>query len=212
MDRLVRLFHGGIVKENEDFENMTEDVEFDISPCFKDLVDGVMAKHCCGVEEISLRARAHYVLMKLESEGHWMQYKDIVNCANVVYWEVVVEINRTTRRHDTVERVDEIPILNTQGSTISQDVPIVSSGVCALDFDMAIASDDFEDCTFEEEDAAMDDDDVSLGSEENEYDIGANFDDEHNEEEAEEEDGLEENVEEELRKGSIPSDGNRDDG
>ncbi|RLM79984.1 hypothetical protein C2845_PM12G12390 [Panicum miliaceum] len=78
---------------------------------------------------------------------------------------------------------------------------------------MAVASDDFEDCTFEEEDVAMDDDDVSLGSEENEYDIGTDFDDEHNEEEAAEEDGLEENVEEEeLREGSIPSYGNRDDG
>jgi hypothetical protein len=142
-----------------------------------------------------------------------MQYKDMVNRANVVCWEVVVEINRTTRRHDIVERVDEIPILNTLGSTISQDVPVVSSRVCALDFDMAVASDDFEGGTFEEEDAAMDDDDVSLGSEENEYNISADFEDEHNEEEAEEEDGLEEHVEEEeLREGSIPSDGSHDDG
>ncbi|PUZ74915.1 hypothetical protein GQ55_1G104800 [Panicum hallii var. hallii] len=78
---------------------------------------------------------------------------------------------------------------------------------------MAVASDDFEDGTFEEEDAAMDDDDVSLGSKENEYNISADFEDEHNEEEAEEEDGLEEHVEEEeLREGSIPSDGSRDDG
>jgi hypothetical protein len=59
----------------------------------------------------------------------------------------------------------------------------------------------------------MDDDDVSLGSEENEYNISADFEDEHNEEEAEEEDGLEEHVEEEeLREGSIPSDGSHDDG
>ncbi|RLM74927.1 hypothetical protein C2845_PM15G03600 [Panicum miliaceum] len=66
------------------------------------------------------------------------------------------------------------------GSTISQDVPIVSSGVCALDFDMAVAFDNFDDGIFEEEEADMDDDNISLGSGENEYDIG---DDEHNEEE-----------------------------
>jgi hypothetical protein len=70
------LFHGGIVKENGEFEDMNEDVElFDSSPCFKDSIDRVMAKHCSGVEKISLRgrfdygkARSHYVLMKLESE------------------------------------------------------------------------------------------------------------------------------------------------
>ena len=79
MDELVRFFHGGMVKENGEFENMIEDVElFDSSPSFKDLVDRVVAKHSCGIDEISLRdrfdcgkARAHYVMLILESVMHW---------------------------------------------------------------------------------------------------------------------------------------------
>jgi len=98
MDQLVRFFHSGIVKENGEFENMIEDVElFDSPPSFKDLLDCVVSKHCCGVGEISMRgrfdcgkARAHYFLLKLESEMPWKKYKDIVDRANVVCWEVVV--------------------------------------------------------------------------------------------------------------------------
>ena len=52
---------------------MIEDVElFDSSPSFNDLVDRVVSKHCCGIDEITLRgrfdcgkARAHYVLLTL---------------------------------------------------------------------------------------------------------------------------------------------------
>ena len=74
MDELIRFFHGGMVKENGEFENMIEHVElFDCSPSFKDLVDRVIAKHSCGIDEISLRgrfdygkARAHYVILTLD--------------------------------------------------------------------------------------------------------------------------------------------------
>ncbi|RLM61756.1 hypothetical protein C2845_PM14G07130 [Panicum miliaceum] len=48
---------------------------------------------------------------------------------------------------------------------------------------MAVTSDDFDECTFEEEEVDMDDGDISLDLEENEYDIGDDVDDEHNEEE-----------------------------
>ena len=109
--------------------------------------------------------------MKLESETHWRQYKDIVDRANVVFWEVVVEITRKTRSHDPVERLEEIPVdvdSLTQGSTVSQDVlNLTSSGACALDFDKAVASHHFDDSIFEEEDGG--DDDIFLGSEDNEY-------------------------------------------
>ena len=38
MDELVRVFHGGMVKEIGEFENMVEDIElFDIPPLLKDL-------------------------------------------------------------------------------------------------------------------------------------------------------------------------------
>ena len=79
MDELVRVFHGSMVKENREFENMIEDVElFDSPPLLKDLVGRVVSIHSCGSDEISLRsrfdcgkARAHYILLTLESEMHW---------------------------------------------------------------------------------------------------------------------------------------------
>jgi len=51
MDKLVRFFHGGMVKKNGEFENMIEDVElFDSSPSFNDLVDRVVSKRSCGID------------------------------------------------------------------------------------------------------------------------------------------------------------------
>ena len=104
-----------MVKENGEFENMIEDVElFDSSPSFNDLVDRVVSKHCCGIDEITVRgifdcgkARAHYVMLTLESEMHWRKYKKIINHANVVCWKVVVEITRRIRSQEPVGRVDE---------------------------------------------------------------------------------------------------------
>ena len=123
-----------MVKKNGEFENMIEDVElFDSSPSFNDLVDRVVSKHCCGIDEITLRgrfdcgkARAHYVMLTLESEMHWRKYKDIGARANVVCWEVVVEITRRSRSQEPVGRVDEVPfrIENiTHESTVVEDVP-----------------------------------------------------------------------------------------
>jgi hypothetical protein len=69
------------------------------------------------------KASSHYILMKLESEMHWRHYIDIVEHANVVRWEVVVEICHWPRTTDHVDRVDEvlIRIKNlTHGSTIYQ--------------------------------------------------------------------------------------------
>ena len=114
MDRLVRIFHGGSVNEHGEFENMLEDVQvFDRPPSFKDLVD-MVSKHNWGQGAISFRVRfdcgkdrPHYVLMKLELETHWRQYKDIVDRANVVCLEVVVEITRTTTLEEPVGRVEK---------------------------------------------------------------------------------------------------------
>ena len=191
MDELVRFFHGGMVKENGEFENMIEDVElFDSSPSFKDLVDRVVSKHCCGIDEITLRgrfdcgkAKPHYVMLTLESEMHWRKYKDIVARANVVYWEVVVEITRTSRSQEPVGIVDEVPfrIENiTQESTIVENVlNLTCASEFVADYDMAVACDHFDNGTFEEEDdrGAGEDDDVSLGSEDNEYDSSDDEDD-----------------------------------
>jgi len=180
-----------MVKKNGEFENMIEDVElFDSSPSLKDLVDRVVSKHSCRIDEISLRdrfdcgkARAHYVLVTWESEMHWRKFKDIVARANVVCWEVVVEITRRTRTQEPFERVDEVPFCIekiTQESTIVEDVPnLTSASAFVSDYDMAIASDHFDNGTFEEEDGdARDDDDIYLGSEDNEYDSNDDDDDE----------------------------------
>ncbi|KAJ1267905.1 hypothetical protein BS78_07G094800 [Paspalum vaginatum] len=102
MDHLVRVFHGGIVRENGEFENMTEEVEnFDSPPTFFKLVArtqrllGVMARQT----EVMLRGRfdsgkyrAHYVLMKICSASDWETYKEIVNSSNVRCFEVVAEL------------------------------------------------------------------------------------------------------------------------
>jgi len=208
MDELVRVFHGGMVKETGEFENMVEDIElFDSPPLLKDLVDRVVSKHSCGIDEISLRgrfdcgkARAHYVLMTLESEMHWRKYKDIVARANVVCLEVVVEITRRTRLEEPVGRVDEIPfpIENmTQESTFVEDVP---NPTCASDYDMAVASDHLGPDSFEAQDDtdAADDDDISLGSEDSEYDSSdQDDDDEDTREEEREGNGVEAQVEQE---------------
>ena len=191
MDELVWFFYGGMVKENGEFENMIEDVElFDSSPSFNDLVDRVVSKHCCGIDEITLRgrfdcgkARAHYVMLTLESEMHWRKYKDIVARANVVCWEVVVEITRRSRSQEPVGRVDVVPFRMeniTQESTVVEDVPnFTCASEFVADYDMAVASDHFDNGTFEEDDdrGAGDDDAVSLGSEENEYDSSDDEDD-----------------------------------
>ncbi|RLN05101.1 hypothetical protein C2845_PM13G10180 [Panicum miliaceum] len=58
MDRFVRMFHGGIIKENGEFENMNEDVElFDSPLSLNDVIDHVISKHHCDHDEISLRGR-----------------------------------------------------------------------------------------------------------------------------------------------------------
>src|SRR5688572_27156555 len=100
MDHLVRFFYGGIVKQNGELENMNESVEFfEGPPSFTDLVDRVIRKYGCRVDEMSLRgcfdcgkARAHYVLMNLASDSNWKHYKDVVHEANVACLEVIIEI------------------------------------------------------------------------------------------------------------------------
>ena len=107
-------------------------------------------------------------MLTLESDIHWRKYRDIVARANVVCLEVVVEITRITISEEPVGRVDEIPfsIENmTQESTFVEDVPNPTCDPSFVsDYDMAIASDHFDNNTFEEQNDtdAADDDDISL--------------------------------------------------
>jgi hypothetical protein len=102
MDRLVRMFHSGFVKENGEFENMNELVEsFNDRSTYKDLFDRVMQKYGCGLDELTLRyrfdcgkARPHFVKMNLSLEEDWKHYKEVVGQANVSCLEVVVDISR----------------------------------------------------------------------------------------------------------------------
>jgi hypothetical protein len=51
------MFHGGIVKENDEFENMNEVVEmFNDRPIIKDLVNSAIQKYGCGVRDVTLRS------------------------------------------------------------------------------------------------------------------------------------------------------------
>ena len=86
MDRLVRVFQGGTIQSNGEFENMNEDLKiFDEPVSFEHLVNCVTSKCGCRVDKVEMRghfdcgkARPHYVLMKLSLEAHWKQYKEVV--------------------------------------------------------------------------------------------------------------------------------------
>ncbi|RCV21976.1 hypothetical protein SETIT_4G182600v2, partial [Setaria italica] len=170
MDRLVRFFHGGVVKQNGELENMNESIEiFDSPPSFSDLVDRVMTKYGCRVDEISLRgrfdcgkARAHYVLMKLASDANWKHYKDVVHEANVACLEVIVEIVRMPGPNVVMR--EEVTVVNHNGTQESEMLHHVL-GETERDFDLAIANDDFPNNIFERDEANIDVDNVSMGSE-----------------------------------------------
>uniref|UniRef100_K3ZNC5 SWIM-type domain-containing protein n=1 Tax=Setaria italica TaxID=4555 RepID=K3ZNC5_SETIT len=148
---------------------MNESIEFfDGPPSFSDLVDRVMRKYGCRVDEISLRgrfdcgkARAHYVLMKLASDANWKHYKDVVHEANVACLEVIVEIVRMPGPNVVMR--DEVAVVNHNGTQESEMLHHVL-GETEHDFDLAIANDDVPNNIFERDEANIDVDNVSMGS------------------------------------------------
>uniref|UniRef100_K3ZZ77 SWIM-type domain-containing protein n=1 Tax=Setaria italica TaxID=4555 RepID=K3ZZ77_SETIT len=149
---------------------MNESIEFfDGPPRFSDLVDRVMTKYGCRVDEISLRgrfdcgkARAHYVLMKLASDANWKHYKDVVHEANVACLEVIVEIVRMPGPNVVMR--EEVAVVNHNGTQESEMLHHVLDET-ERDFDLAIANDDFPNNIFERDEANIDVDNVSMGSE-----------------------------------------------
>uniref|UniRef100_K3YKW2 Uncharacterized protein n=1 Tax=Setaria italica TaxID=4555 RepID=K3YKW2_SETIT len=142
---------------------------FEGPPSFSDLVDRVMRKYGCRVDEISLRgrfdcgkARAHYVLMKLASDANWKHYKDVVHEANVACLEVIVEIVRMPGPNVVMR--EEVAVVNHNGTQESEMLHHVL-GETERDFDLAIANDDFPNNIFERDEANIDVDNVSMGSE-----------------------------------------------
>ncbi|KAJ1274994.1 hypothetical protein BS78_05G102500 [Paspalum vaginatum] len=85
MDCLVRMFHGGIVTENEEFDNIIEEVEiFESPPTYVALVPQTQNLLGCevGRGELKLRgrfdcgkARAHYVLMDSLDANSFKQFE-----------------------------------------------------------------------------------------------------------------------------------------
>uniref|UniRef100_K3YKX2 SWIM-type domain-containing protein n=1 Tax=Setaria italica TaxID=4555 RepID=K3YKX2_SETIT len=149
---------------------MNESIEFfEGPPSFSDLVDCVMRKYGCRVDEISLRgrfdcgkARAHYVLMKLASDANWKHYKDVVHEANVACFEIIVEIIRMPDLNVVMR--EEVAVVNHNGNQESEMLHHVL-GETERDFDLAIANDDFPNNIFERDEANIDVDNVSTGSE-----------------------------------------------
>uniref|UniRef100_K3XRI6 Zinc finger PMZ-type domain-containing protein n=1 Tax=Setaria italica TaxID=4555 RepID=K3XRI6_SETIT len=149
---------------------MNESIEFfEGPPSFSDLVDRVMRKYGCRVDEISLRgrfdcgkARAHYVLMKLASDANWKHYKDVVHEANVACLEVIVEIVRMPGPNVVMR--EEVAVMNHNGTQESEMLHHVL-GETERDFNLAIANDDFPNNVFERDEANIDVDYVSMGSE-----------------------------------------------
>uniref|UniRef100_K3YLA0 SWIM-type domain-containing protein n=1 Tax=Setaria italica TaxID=4555 RepID=K3YLA0_SETIT len=153
---------------------MNEAVEFFDGPTtFTDLVDRAMRKYGCRVHEMTLRgrfdcgkARAHYVLMNLASDSNWKHYKDVVHKANVACLEVVVEIVHMPSPNVVLS--DEVAVVNRNGTQESEILQHVL-GDTESTFDLAIANDDFPNDTFERDEANIDDDDISMGSEGSEF-------------------------------------------
>ncbi|OEL24522.1 hypothetical protein BAE44_0014459 [Dichanthelium oligosanthes] len=94
MDRLVRLFSGGIVNDNGEFEMMRQELaRFDSPPSFDDIIGRVGTsfkvenEHC----ELRLRGRfdagdkrAQYMLMAISCEDDWIFYKECVKGSQLV--------------------------------------------------------------------------------------------------------------------------------
>ncbi|CAO2188360.1 unnamed protein product [Urochloa humidicola] len=146
-----------------------------------------MTKHDCELDEVTLRgrfdcgkARPHYVLMDLSSESEWKQYKEVVAGANVVCYEVVVELRLRARR--SVENADGDKSGHVRAENLSREcnpsqvldeTPTGNNHNQQPDdsslFDSFRLVDDFDPEVFEQEEE-VDDDDISLGSEGEEYD------------------------------------------
>jgi hypothetical protein len=169
MDRLVRLFHGGIVKSNGEFESMHSEPKFFSSPpSFHDLVS-----HCrdkfgwplsfngrfdCGKE------RAHYVLMPFSCEDEWKDYKDVVKSSSVRCLEVVVQKGSSPLVVPMNGSVDVEPIENlTQEEEELVAVPVREDDRACED---GALGDDFDEEAFDDDDGMYDS--ISEGSEDDE--------------------------------------------
>lgn len=94
MDCLVRLFHGGKIKGNEEFDSMNGNfislvhllvLMLCLPNAGRKLGGQQVGKVNCGKE------RAHYVLMALSCEEEWKNYKEVVKISSVRCLEIIVD-------------------------------------------------------------------------------------------------------------------------
>ncbi|KAF8762993.1 hypothetical protein HU200_008840 [Digitaria exilis] len=147
---LVCWFHGGVVKENGEFENMKD-------------VTRIVA----------------YALVDLKTDMEWDQFKRLVEQASVPYLDVVVASRKTAGREGGRELVPQLGIQESTISqlgigVIQQEQMQSKETECADDSDSetfsfdeiepGTAHDYFPNEVFEMEEADQDDDDISEGS------------------------------------------------
>ncbi|KAF8694050.1 hypothetical protein HU200_038502 [Digitaria exilis] len=163
---LVRWFHGGVVKENGEFENMKEVTQmFEVAPCLQEIVECARSHFSCRIDdEIGLkghvdcgRGRAAYALVDLKTDVEWDQFKRLVEQASVPYLDVVV-----TSRRSAGTRVSQQEQLHTKGTELADDSD--SETFSFDEIEPGTAHVYFPNDTFEREEAEEDDDDISEGS------------------------------------------------
>jgi hypothetical protein len=103
MDRLGRIFSGGMVDDNGEFKSMRQQVaRFDSPPTFEDIKTRVNSLFKVGNEEEELRIhvrfdsgdkRSHYAMMSITCGDDWLFYKECVKKSQVRYAELVVDVH-----------------------------------------------------------------------------------------------------------------------
>jgi hypothetical protein len=102
MDRLVRMFLGGMADDNGEFKSMRQQVaRFDSPPTFEDIKTRVNTLFKVGNEGEELRIygrfdsgdkRSHYVMMPIKCGDDWLFYKECVKESQVRCAELVVDV------------------------------------------------------------------------------------------------------------------------
>ncbi|KAF8686823.1 hypothetical protein HU200_043323 [Digitaria exilis] len=186
MDRLIRFFSGGIVKENGEFARMRQQISrFHRPPSFDNLV--VQVNELFKVEreqwDICLRGRfdagekrAHYVLILIATEDDWMFYKDVVKGSQVNVAEIVVDFctrgiggheviqDDDPTEHLTQEHLTPQDALSEDDEEEDEDDENVGESDDEHDFERCRANNSFGDLSRENE--GVDNDDISESSDE----------------------------------------------
>ncbi|KAJ1255523.1 hypothetical protein BS78_K199200 [Paspalum vaginatum] len=196
MGRLVRVFHGGIVRENGEFENMREELEiFDSPPTF--FLNWADRGNATGRFD-SGKSRAHYVLMNISCNSDWTT-KEIVKSSNVRYCEVVAELQTMSDFVRVKKEVVEAMLKlgeedgEVKGRMDSRDAGSYMTFDMCDNFDRAVVSDRLDSTSLNEIEEE-EDGDISLGSDGK--DEGSEEEGGEEEGEADEEEGVGEDDEE----------------